>query len=242
MFALGNKFRLSALFYTRLLFIALVTNFLAPLATAQQQMPPIQVVGTRTDGRQVLCRGDACAYVIAALTREITGLLQQSNNPGDQNEVFLTKDQICTAVKKTKPSGCGDKPSVTGLDGVTGNGCGTGWASRATAWATLASQHGLNFTGNVDAPARGASFLGSCNQHDACYGTQAASQQSCDQSFRGSMSAACSSAADPTVCGQMASLYHGTVVALGTNAYDASALALGCYTYHKNLEDNSCPK
>ena len=209
--------------------------------TAQAQMERIVVVGNRSDGGNIMCRGQGCAAAMAQLFREIGGL-RQSIDRDSTVEITPTQEQVCTALKKTKPASCGAKPSIAGLDGIGGNGCGSGIVSRGLAWVTFATQYPTEFTGNVDAPARGASFRASCDAHDVCYATQSQTQQNCDRVFNTDMATTCLSAASPNVCGEMANKYTAAVAIVGASAYAESAASLACYTFHSNLEANGCPK
>lgn len=167
------------------------------------------------------------------------------SRPGGVNENAgppdLTKEQICAAIKSKQPPGCTTKPSIAGLNG-SANGCGSGTWSRLLGGVYLSLNYPLSYTGSIDAPAAGASFLSSCNSHDYCYARQAM-KATCDTQFSNDLKNACSTATNPTSCNAFADEYYTAVnTPDADNAYAAAGGDLAGYKYQKEVDDNGCPK
>ena len=213
------------------------------LSAAAQTLPPV-VVTAQTIRNGVACYRQECAGAIESLSSAIEfgrrqmAMIQGVETP-DPRE--LTSEEKCTAVRNSKPTGCGSAPpAINGIGGSVGNGCGAGWFSRTSGSALLSITHPIAYTGNIDAPIAGASFLNACNTHDACYAQQLA-RGACDATFNNNVNAACGTATDIATCLSMADKYAIAVTSsYGTDAYNASAAPYACYLYHKEMDANNC--
>ena len=192
----------------------------------------------------VACYRQECAGAIESLSnaiefgRQQMAIIQGVEAP-DPRE--LTSEEKCTAIKNSKPASCGSAPpAINGIGGSVGNGCGSGWSSRTAGSAALYITHPIAYTGNIDAPIAGASFLNACNTHDACYAQQLG-RGACDTTLRNDITAACGTATDGQTCLQMRGEYAvGVASSYGTDAYNASAAPYACYLYHKEMDANNC--
>ena len=129
-------------------------------------------------------------------------------------------------------------PVVTGYNG-SGNGCDTGWSSRLAAYLALTLQL-PNFSGNVDAPIQGASFLGACNNHDPCFGTQMGFAE-CNAAFTTDLNAACQSANSIASCNIAVAQYSTTVTGTsGIGPYSSSGELRTCFICHREIQANRC--
>jgi hypothetical protein len=98
------------------------------------------------------------------------------------------------------------------------------------------------FTGNLDEPFPGVSFLSACNAHDRCYGLQLP-QFECDNLFFVNMQGACESNtanATRTLCTSTAAIYFGTVAQHGEGAYESAGEDHACAVWHREMESNDC--
>lgn len=202
-------------------------------------LPPMDVTGRRIPA---VCYSAACVTAIldaqASADRQYMKFLKSQNRDNIGDMPTLTKEQICTVIKSKQPPNCTAKPTIAGINGPA-NGCGSGTGSRIFGTLGLELKHPLSFTGNIDAPIQGVSFLSACNAHDFCYAAQK-DKDVCDRGFNTDLTAACSRAVDNTICQSFANDYTAAVNNLGGDAYAVSGRELACYKYQKEVEDNGC--
>lgn len=217
---------------------------------APWQGDPMEVEGERIPGSNVLCRGSGCASVLDSLYRDyLYDLALLLDRPallegGTLPEFTVDAGEFCGRLEEERPSGCSKSspPSVPGLDPAwRPNGCGVGgWRDGALSlMARLGIRH---FTGDLDNPFPGVSFLGACNAHDACYGYQVA-KLACDADFRLAMTSACNAnTANATreLCYGAVSAYHLAVTSHGGAAYRKAGEELACARWHLDMRANGC--
>jgi hypothetical protein len=214
----------------------------ATTAHGQASLERHIVTGVRVNGN-VVCYRQACAGALAMAQQVLDAQHRQAYQsqglePPDPPE--MTKEQVCNAIRSAKPKDCGaTRPRINGMDGSVGNGCGSGAVSRGLGSVALRIRYPIAFTGNIDSPIAGASFLDACNGHDACYALQGG-RNACDMSFGNRLSAACDGANDRDTCQRMAADYTNAVTTHGAAAYTDSAIQLACYAYHKEMDENGC--
>jgi hypothetical protein len=203
-------------------------------ASAQTSLPRVTVTAPRI---RAVCYGQTCVAALEALALEFTKRAAMQEQSLDAND-GPSKEQICQAIAKTKPRNCKrTRPSVTGFDGVGGNGCGSGLFSTIVAsiggFALLTS----NYSNNPDEPVRGFSFLAACNAHDACYSQQTA-KPTCDNNFYATLQGVCGGNSN---CELAAAGYNTAVRTESSNsAYSAAGEQLQCYKWHKEMDENGC--
>ncbi len=206
----------------------------------------MEVIGKRERNPNLVCYSTACAMALQDLFAQIDALAKKQLVPegGERPDPpEATDEQICTAIQTTKPPNCsaGSVPVIPGFNG-SGNGCGTGAASRTAMYVALTVTL-ANFSGDVDAPIAGASFLNACNNHDVCYGTQAMSYGGCNDVFTSDLNAACTSAHSLGSCNSAVLQYTaGVATPFSQSAYSSSADIKTCFTWHKEMQANRCTK
>ncbi|MEJ2604570.1 MAG: hypothetical protein P8172_15010 [Gammaproteobacteria bacterium] len=214
------------------------------------QGEPMDVEGDMIDGRSIVCAGAGCAMVLDSLYREyLQDLALLGSQPGllegDGQPAFLVeRSDFCERLEDRRPAGCSrsSAPPVPGIDPTwRPNGCGVGgWKDAALAIvANLGLRH---FTGDLDAPFPGVSFLSACNAHDRCYGYQI-SKIACDGTFRLAMISACdqSTLGDAReICYGSVSAYHVAVLNYGDSAYEEAGEDLACARWHLDMSVNGC--
>lgn len=220
---------------------AVLATSLSALVLAEPSLGTVVVVGQRTDGANILCRGAACADVLQSM--------QQRAAPFEMEFAMLTDvpvdgAQFCGELRGQRPSGCSlaSPPPSPGLGGNwQPTGCGTGRISRAFLEAALRVAATNTFSNDIDAPHSGVSFLSACNEHDRCYAV-AGGKDSCDMTFRDNMQAACGGASNNAACQGWASLYHGTVsrTDLAQSAYNSSSGQRECALWASDMKENAC--
>lgn len=161
-----------------------------------------------------------------------------------EDELPLDAGKFCRALSAKQPAGCsvGSPPASPGLGGNwRPTGCGTGRMSRAFLDAALRRAATHSYSGDIDRPHEGVSFLAACNEHDRCYAV-AGGKDNCDIAFRDTMQTACNAAANNAACQGWASLYHGTVSTTDASrsAYNASAGERACASWARDMKDNGC--
>lgn len=230
------------------LFIAGVT-----LAQSTPILPPVVVTAPRVSGGNVLCRGTACADIIANM---------QSNPPfvidhmPPIDEVPVDQTLFCAALQGTKPAGClaSYNPPTPGFGmnnaqyaASHANGCGDGGIAT---YALAAIGPGVSpvFSGNLDTPFVGTSlsFRNACNEHDTCYASES-SRGSCDVAFGTALTGVCgntfsSGSANHLTCTGFRDVMSGAVIIAGQTAYAAAQTNRACAFWHSDMEANQCPK
>jgi hypothetical protein len=112
-------------------------------------------------------------------------------------------------------------------------------------WISALSQsNSSTYSGDLNAPFAGVSFLAACNSHDACWGS-AMHRGTCDIQFRGAMESACSGQSNPdsyNVCMGYAGMYHGAVSTTnGSNeAYAKAVSENSCAAWVHDMKANGC--
>lgn len=115
-------------------FVLILLTLFGSGAYAQTTLPPVVVTAPRIGGGTIVCRGEACAMVIAQLRQTaIDELLRMQRPVPLPEDIPLSKSKVCSKLKADKPSNCSfsSPPSSPGIS-VPGqpawqpNGCGTG--------------------------------------------------------------------------------------------------------------------
>jgi hypothetical protein len=213
------------------------------MAIAQATLGRINVRAHRIGGWSptVICTGEACGQVIDDLTSGMgTHMLGDQENPiGAESD-----DAFCSRLSAKQPAGCstsGDIPSVPDYDpNWQGNGCGSaggGWLESMVAGYLLDDYP--QYTGNIDAPLPGISFLEACNAHDRCWGL-ANDRGTCDNQFGDALAGICGS---NSTCNGIAGGYRfGVGSDTGTDAYNASVAQYQCAAWRHDMQQNNCPQ
>lgn len=211
---------------------------------------PMIVTATATDGGDILCFRSGCEGILGGLLQDslfeqmrlmnMQGLLDSDFEP----ELHVERSEFCERLKDSRPQGCSKSspPSVPALDPRwQPNGCGVGgWQD--VALGLIAGLALPEFTGELDAPFPGVSFLGACNRHDQCYGIQL-DKYSCDGRFREDMADACAGSTLGTaleICFSAGSAYHLAVTAHGDTAYESAGAKWECARWHLEMKINGC--
>lgn len=227
--------------------------FLSTVATVaiSQEIPtlptiPVRAEAPTTSGGSVVCYGAACEQVInllqtAPFYSPEQPLARDPSKPVD-------KEQFCQALENRRPSGCSSSnpPSTPAFDPQwQANGCGTGARSEWLYSLALGQFFGDNYTGNLDAPYPGVSFIQACKAHDRCWGV-GGSRIVCDENFLTNMRNQCSAGAGAGVgaCNGIASAYHSAVssTTASDQNYAAAVDAHTCAAWTFDMRNNSCPE
>jgi len=225
------------------LFLSSKVNAADPVLKTATEV--INVSGVRLSNDWVVsCRGSECkgaADSISDLVRDM--LLKQVI---EYQEVEEAKTELCNVMSNMAPSSCttfsspytspflGNGPATWSFPALT-NGCGAGGALEATL-VFLAT--GINgFSGNLNEPLTGISFLSACNSHDMCYATQGG-QNSCDTAFLRNLEVICSSYSSQGGCMDFAYTYRAAVGQDGASAYSNSGLAQQCKNFKEDYIKN----
>ena len=100
------------------------------------------------------------------------------------------------------------------------------------------------FSGNMNEPYYGVSFLDACNAHDSCYSTNP-KKADCDRDFMIGLTAQCDSHTSGSAhnqCMSYVGMYHFAVSEYGDSAYGAAQAAQQCAAWHFDMAINACPK
>lgn len=214
---------------------------LAPLhLLAQTNLPPVVVTAPSISGGNVLCRGDACAGVVASLQSQINGMNFDQGFPMEEDPP-ISKSQFCANLKATKPSGCNfsSPPSTPAFNpSWTPNGCGTD--SMSTAIADYIVSQGYPVTGGtgLDNPAAGINFKSACDAHDRCYGL-ISGKATCDGDFAAGLADICQASSN-TACSTIAGVYSSAATNLGNDAYALSVTQNVCAAWASDMQVNGC--
>lgn len=227
-------------------------NTLPPVVvTAPVTLPAVIVRAPTTTGGAVLCTGSSCADIIDSMRFDNAAeLLLYQDQPLSEEDNKIDKKEFCERLKRAKPaSSCGSTAPVVPLfsSGFAGNGCGpSDWGPATRRLAEALGQMAVGiFSGDLNAPFPGVSFLDSCNRHDACYSTIGTDRGVCDSNFGENMRASCAQTTSGSTyaqCDRIAALYRVAVSEGGQSSYDQGQAAAACAQWHFDMEQNQCPK
>lgn len=191
----------------------------------------------------MLCHGHACEYLV-----NLWGSYESNGSAhgGGGTVIHLSREQFCEKLDDRKPDQCDvdDPPLMPWQQDWETNGCGSGGISN---W--VASQAGFvtgisGWTGNLDEPLDGVSFLGACEAHDRCYygGLGGATKRGCDDNFDGALTAVCSDVPfyQQSACGSVADMYVAGVENMGNDAWESNHEAAECYWWAKDMQQSEC--
>ena len=214
---------------------------------AVTDLPTVHVVGYATDGMTISCSTPGCTSAAneEALAQHVKYLAMHDTAP--EEPVAATRAGFCQKLRAQKPANCslGSPPSVPGYDiNWQPNGCGTGGVSNWFADFVLERISSNSYSGNLNAPYPGVSFLESCNAHDRCWGV-GGSKSDCDMTFAQSMTNSCSglgSSSAVNTCNGFAGIYHGAVATtnFGASAYANSSANYTCAAWAYDMNLNGC--
>ena len=211
-------------------------------------LPPVKVTAKREGGgADFSCRGIACSTSVneESLAAQLSFLEEFERYPDELPALDPVK--VCKALRQKRPPGCNysESPSVPGFDSSwTANGCGTGVRANWFLNAALSQSNSATYSGDLNAPFAGVSFLAACNSHDLCWG-KGSDRAECDQAFRGQMEASCMavpSGSSRNICIGYASLYHAAVSTTDASheAYGRSASDFSCAVWTYDMKTNGC--
>lgn len=210
-------------------------------------LPPVLVTAPRAGGGDFKCTGTACSNAVnqESLSAHQRFLEENDRYPDEPLELDTTK--VCRSMREGKPANCnyGSPPSVPGFDAAwTANGCGTGPRSNWFLSKVLSYASSSTYSGDLNAPFPGVSFLEACNSHDACWGS-AQHRGTCDTQFRHAMESGCQGLSSPdsyNICTGYAGLYHGAVATTNesNDAYAQSISANACAAWVHDMKANGC--
>jgi len=211
------------------------------LIVSATTLPGIIVIGQRSDGGNIVCRGKSCADVLRSLQNPVVDQYQAYASEEDHG---VDSFKFCKALRAAKPANC-NASSPPPSPALSGNwqptGCGTGRLSRTFLDFALERAASNSYSGEIDAPSPGVSFLAACNSHDLCYAT-AGGKDSCDLAFRDNMLSACRAAGNSANCQGWASTYHGAVSTMNAaqSAYKSSSEQRACALWSHDVTENGC--
>ena len=167
-----------------------------------------------------------------------------------QDDLPLNGERFCSNLEARKPSGCSlsnppASPGITipGEANYQPNGCGTGGIGNLILDFALEVFSSNYYSGSIDEPYSGVSFLPACNAHDTCWAAGGA-RHVCDGAFMTSMHNACGgvSGAGQNTCLGFAGLYHGAVSATdpSDSAYQTSTGRRVCAVWALEMRENEC--
>ena len=209
----------------------------------------VTVYGRRSSGGTILCTGEACASVLNSLAAQSGQPLSTISLPLEDSPI-VNGTQFCAALNAAQPANCNYSapPSTPVYDSNwQPNGCGTSplvnWFL-TSALSVAGGQSGV-FSGNLDEPYQGVSFLQACNRHDDCWG-RAFDRGWCDSDFRDDMISACdtlSNSSQWNTCNAFASAYHaavGPTNSLSNSTYNSQSEKLRCAAWAHDKRANGC--
>jgi len=205
--------------------------------------PPerIEVHGSRmaSGSWSIVCRGIECKTGADSVADMVRSMLDKAAMTYQEQE--KVQKSVCAVMLNKKHAECwkfqtsgdlfGQNPALWAFPAMT-NGCGAGSLGEAIAAKVATGTHG--FTGNLDQPLPGVSFLNACNNHDICYGSQVG-KSSCDDAFYRNMTAVCGS---DSQCGDFAYAYRGAVGVGGEKAYKEAGLVKQCKNFSDDYKRN----
>ena len=225
-------------------------------AYAQTTLPPVVVTAPRVGGGTIVCRGTACALVIAQLRQTIMDAYLRMQQPvPDPEDIPLSKSKVCSKLNARRPANCSfnNPPSSPGIT-VPGqaswqpSGCGTGPLANEFSKLALNVLYPAEYSGDLNAPfytPNGTvSFLAACNAHDQCWG-EGNDRTWCDQGFRAAMQSQCDTYVSNTTawgtCSSMVSAYHTAVSnSQATSHYNESFAQRQCAMWASDMRENGC--
>src|SRR5690606_3955662 len=154
--------------------IALVGSW-ACISLAQTEeptdLPTVTGKGNLVGGEEIRCFTTMCGDAEREEPIALLELFLKDVTQMPQGYLELDKTKFCQNLKSKKPSGCSasNPPSVPGFDpSWEPNGCGTGGLANWIADRILSSAYTDSYSGEINAPFVGVSFLAACNAHDRC--------------------------------------------------------------------------
>lgn len=210
--------------------------------------PTVEVVGHRVDGGALTCSFGGCFDSAQAEAARALAEWQRMHDTYPQDELPLDEEKFCEGLASSKPSGCNlasppASPGITvpGQPAYAPNGCGTGGVG---GWfqSFILSRISSSYSGDLDEPYSGVSFLSACNAHDACWAA-GGPRAGCDAAFEDRMKTACAAVPDPEgTCSGFASLYRGAVSTTtgSDNAYATSTGNRQCALWARDMRENDC--
>lgn len=216
---------------------------------ATTTLPPVVVTAPRVGGGEIICRGMQCADVLGGMQEALPPYPTQDDQM-PQGDVAIDGNAFCQYLNQNKPSGCSlnsppASPGITvpGQTAWAPNGCGTGPTQNWFLEKIVSYGFGDVYSGSLNAPYPGVSFLSACNNHDECWGT-ASDRRWCDISFRDSMVTACDAISNTSgwgSCQGLASAYHAAVSGdHATSNYNESAADRSCALWASDMRENGC--
>lgn len=204
-------------------------------------LPPVTATGVSSDGIFVMCVSYECANAIDIAS--FPGP-EEWNDSIDQDGFEYR--EFCSILRANAPVGCSvdSPPSTPGLDSNWApNGCGVGgYVTQSISY--IAGFAFADYTGNIDSPYPGVSFLSACNEHDRCWGA-GGNRESCDGSFHANMRDSCAAGASGAAlnsCNGIAAGYFSLVSStnFSNNHYQQSVRNRTCARWAKDMEANNC--
>lgn len=133
---------------------------------------------------------------------------------------------------------------MPGQDPYAPNGCGTGGIGGWLQDLALEVFTSDSYSGDIDEPYSGVSFLAACNAHDQCWASGTV-RHVCDDAFELATSNACNVVSDPagkSTCRGFASSYHGALTTTdGSNSAHATSTAnRACALWARDMRENDC--
>lgn len=221
-------------------------------ALADEVLDSVVVVGQRIGGGALTCMSGPCLDTSKEQAAQALREYQQMYQTFPEEELPLDASKFCRALSAKQPSGCSlaSPPASPGIV-VPGerpyapNGCGTGWSDR-TAAAIFLRAYSADFSGDVDAPYPGVSFLGACNAHDTCWAA-GRPRGDCDLSFGTAVRNACrvlGQTETRSSCEGLAGVYYSAVSnSRFADANYATALRnRQCATWARDMRENGCAR
>lgn len=210
-------------------------------------LPPVKVTAPRTDGGDFSCLSSACFNAVNQESFATNQEFLETHERYPDEPPALDPEKICSIMRQNRPANCNldSPPSVPGFDpSWAANGCGTGPRANWFLDQALSQSNSSTYSGDINAPFAGVSFLAACNSHDACWGS-AMDRANCDVQFRSAMESACSGQSNPqpyNVCMGYAGMYHGAVSTTnGSNEAYANAVRENtCAAWAHDMKSNRC--
>ena len=210
-------------------------------------LPPVKVTAPRVGGGDFSCLGTACFNAVNQESFSANERFLEIHERYPDEPPALDQDKVCRSMRQNRPANCSfeSPPSAPGFSpGWTPNGCGTGPRANWFLDRALSQANSSTYSGDLDAPVAGTSFLNACNGHDTCWGG-AMDRGTCDIQFRESMESACSGQSSPdtfNICMGYAGMYHGAVSTTnGSNEAYATALSENsCAAWIYDMKANGC--
>lgn len=225
--------------------VLLIGSVGSAFADGPKNLNSVIVHGTTIDGWKVICSGSACGNIVFENTIRYNTNQPEMGEAGGGVSLNVDKEQFCAMLAKDKPSGCNlavppASPGIVmfGQPAWQPNGCGLGGWKDALLSAVAGFAGGHNYSGELDAPRDGVSFLAACNEHDRCY-TAAEGKAGCATAFQLNMYAQCGGDA---LCDGWADVYAGIVKvsSAAEKTYNSSVEDRSCALFAKDMRSNGC--